>query len=295
MPPGYVKLKEIKPVLSDYVREVRIILSSSPIPDEKGIHDARVLLKKSRAAMKLIRSQITAKEFDSNYLAFREAGRLMRNWREITVFRRILKEFKKDDPDLFEHLTGNEKITSILRKQEHQSVTTSNIVYDVNQINDLLAKAYFRLRFISINITDQKLLWKELENTFNEVQRCYLTARNQPDPSNIHEFRKKAKDLLYQLYFFRPLKPRSVRYLEKRIDDITQSLGKFNDLAQLIRELGYNYSKNGGSDPFLDELIVMIRHEQDKYLSKMWAPAFKTFGPGRRLFDVPGIKVIVLS
>jgi predicted metal-dependent enzyme (double-stranded beta helix superfamily) len=45
----YVKLKEIKPVLAGYIRESQLLLKKSAVPDEKTVHDVRVLMKKSRA------------------------------------------------------------------------------------------------------------------------------------------------------------------------------------------------------------------------------------------------------
>ncbi len=52
----YVKLKPIKPALAGYIRESQILLKKSVIPDEKTVHDIRVLMKKSRALLKLVSS-----------------------------------------------------------------------------------------------------------------------------------------------------------------------------------------------------------------------------------------------
>jgi hypothetical protein len=57
MEPDYVKLKEIKPVLSGYIRASQALLKRSVLPDEKSIHDIRVLMKKSRALVQLTLSQ----------------------------------------------------------------------------------------------------------------------------------------------------------------------------------------------------------------------------------------------
>ena len=117
---------------------------------------------------------------------------------------------------------------------------------------------------------------------------CYLVARNAPSTANLHEFRKKAKDLLYQLSFFRPLKPQAVKNLEKRLEKITGNLGKFNDLSVLINELGYKYSRKAGNNADLDELVVIIRNEQDRYLMKMWPSAFRIFCPGKKFIELLG-------
>ena len=58
----YVKLKEIKPAIAGYIRESQALLKKSVIPDEKAVHDIRVLMKKSRALLKL-----TAPQLDETY------------------------------------------------------------------------------------------------------------------------------------------------------------------------------------------------------------------------------------
>ena len=97
-----------------------------------------------------------------------------------------------------------------------------------------------------------------MRNTFNTVSACFLKARNYPKKINLHEFRKKAKDFLYQLFFFRSLDPKSIGALEKRIEALGQNLGKYNDYAGLIKSLGYKYPSKENSRE-IDELIVIIR------------------------------------
>jgi CHAD domain-containing protein len=109
----------------------------------------------------------------------------------------------------------------------------------------------------------------------------------------LHEFRKRTKDFLYQLFFFRALNPKAIKSLEKRLDDMTQNLGKFNDLSVLVKMLGYKYNREE-PQPGLDELVLLIRKEQDRYLSKVWPAAYKIFSPGQRLTNVLGFKMLVI-
>jgi CHAD domain-containing protein len=125
------------------------------------------------------------------------------------------------------------------------------------------------------------------------VVDIYLTCRNYPRPDKLHEFRKKAKDFLYQLYFFRQLNPSAIKALEKKLDNLTQNLGRFNDLSQLVMALDYEYSVNK-NQPALDELVIRIREKQDIYLSKIWPAAYKIFCPGQKLVNVLGFKLLLI-
>ena len=289
MPEANFNLINIKPVLCGYITEAQQMLGPG-VPDEKVIHDVRVLMKKSRAAIRLLKAQTDEELFRREYSAFREVGRIMSGWRENSVHRKLLKDLRKRFPELFSRLRDNEKINLLSAINQIRNEPSPEMQKDLEKIILILHKSAFRIRFRVINNPDQKLVRGELENTFDNVSACFLKARNYTKAVNVHMFRKRIKDFLYQLYFFRPLNPKAIKSLEKRIDVLGQNLGKYNDYAVLIKSLGYNYP-SGENSSALDELIVIIRQEQDKYLSKIWPSAFRIFRPGKRLEDLTGFKV----
>jgi CHAD domain-containing protein len=289
----YVKLIEVKPELAGYVKEAEELLDSSVMPSDKIVHDVRVLMKKSRAAIRLVRTQSENEFYKREYLTFRETGRIMRSWRETSVTRKLLKELRKKYPDIFKHLGDNEKLNALMRKPEPATELHPAIRNDLEHIICQLKKSFFRIRFHSFNNIDPHLLLKELEETYLIVKDHYLKARNNIKTNNLHEFRKKAKTFLYQLYFFRPVKPKIVKDLETKLDYMTSQLGRYNDLAGLIKALNYKYP--GSADwPSMDELIIRIRQEQDKCLMKVWPIAFNIFCPGQKLQSILGFKLLVL-
>lgn len=289
----YVKLKDIKPALSGYIREAQALLRINTVPDEKAVHDIRVLMKKSRAVMRLIASQIDEDSFARNYNAFRDVGRIMCSLRETSVHRKTLKDLKKAYPAVFNMLKENEKLELLMKKPEENGEPAPEIRDDLDKINGLLEKAGYRIRFQKMDSFDPKIIIKELDLTYNNVINNYLKCRNMTKPANLHEFRKRSKDFLYQLYFFRPLNPVIVKGLEKKLDAMTQNLGKYNDLSQLILTLDYKF-RDPGNSPALNELIVVIREVQDRYLSKVWPTAYKVFCPGQKLVNVLGFRILMI-
>jgi CHAD domain-containing protein len=293
MVPDSILLGEIKPVLSGYLSEAVSMLDPGQIPNEKNVHDVRVLMKKSRALLKLLKGQVDETVFKREYSAYREAGRRMRYWRETSVHRKILKGFKKKKPEIFQNLTGNTFIDGLMEKTDkgdnQQEVSAENTISVIN----LLKKAIFRLRFINLSDLDPVKMLRQLESAYLAAGKCFLIARNDSRSVNIHDFRKKTKDLLYQLVFFRALKPKAVRALEKKLDSIGQNLGKYNDLAVLVETIGYKFNGPVSNPDSLDELIVDIKNEQDRYLSKVWPDASRIFCPGQKLFNLLGYKILV--
>jgi CHAD domain-containing protein len=294
MLPDAIKLGEIKSILGGYLSEAVSLLDPDQIPDEKSVHDVRVLMKKSKALLKLLKDQIDDTVFKREYAAYREVGRKMRYWRETSVQRKILKGFKKKKPGIFKDLAGMTLITNLLGKTEKGEIIESASKDNTDSIVILLKKAIFRLRFINLNNLDPVMMLKQLELTYLAAGKRFLIARNDSKPGNLHNLRKKTKDLLYQLTFFRAMKPKAIKSMEKKIDSIGQYLGKYNDLAVLIETIGYQFSAHGNNPDSLDELIVDIRNEQDRYLSKVWPEASKIFCPGQKLFNLLGYKVLVL-
>jgi CHAD domain-containing protein len=294
MPEDNLKLKEIKLALCGFISEAQLMLDPGVVPVEKVIHDVRVLMKKSRASIKLLKTQIDEESFNKEYLTFREVGRIMCTWRENSVHRKLLTDLKKRFPELFSRLKDNEMINLLLGTQQILNEPSPEMKEGLEKIIGLLHKSVYRLRFRSMNNLDQKLITVELEKTFDNVSSCFLKARNYTKNVNLHEFRKKTKDFLYQLTFFRSLDPKAIKSLEKRIEALGQNLGKYNDYAVLITSLSYTYP-SGENSSAIDELIVIIKQEQDRYLLKIWPSAFRIFRPGKKLANLPGFKVPVIN
>jgi CHAD domain-containing protein len=293
MEPDYVKLKEIKPALSGFIRASRALLKRSELPDEKAIHDVRVLMKKSRALVKLTISQQDNIYFDRNISSLKEVGTIMCSWRETSVQRKLLKSFQRKYPDIFFQLRENSRLTHLLEKNEPVTGSPEELKIALEKIDDLLSKTNYRVRFQSMKSADPQLLLKELDKSFTMIKDIYLLCRNNSKPALMHKFRKKAKDFLYQLVIFRPLNPPVVKALEKKLDSMTQNLGKFNDLTQIIKALGYSY-REGSNMPAMDELAVKFREAQDKHLSKVWPAAYHVFCPGQKLVNILGFKLLVI-
>lgn len=291
MEPDYVKLREIKPVLAGYISEALELLERAPVPDDKAVHDVRVLMKKSRAVMRLIVSQVSEDMYNRDYTAFRETGRLLCSLRETSVHRKTLRELKNNHARLFASLQDNEKLEALLKNPVIPESPSPEIRKNLLAINEMLKKAGYRLKFRTMGSPDTGLLLRELEKSYFIVQDKYLSARNNPKAASLHAFRKKAKDFLYQLWFFRPLNANTIKSLERKLDAMTQSLGKYNDLSQLISVLEYEYSSRRDV-PAMDELIIVIREAQDSYLSSVWPAAHKIFCPGKKLMNVLGLKNI---
>ena len=280
------QFREIKPALTGYIRDSLVLLNQLPVPDDDAIHDIRVMMKRQRATIKLVKPLLEEAAYQREYLAGREVGRILCSWREMSVLYKTAKALKKENKELFLKLWDNEKIQSLLRKPYSTWTTAGEQSKSVKEIRAQLNKAQYRVRFLNLKEPDISLLLEELGRNYLIAAKAYLDCRNDPRQKLLHEFRKKSKTLMYQLCYFRQLNQRAIKSLEKKLDYLTQNLGKYNDLAQIRDLIGYKYG-NPGNSVIMDELAVVIRDKQDKYLSKVWPSAYRIFAPGKHPGDFP--------
>src|SRR5690606_10274498 len=108
--------KDLKTSMAGYLSGSLTLLAARPVPDDSAIHDVRVLMKKHRAAIRLVRPLLDEDVFRREYLAGRETGRILSLWRESAVLRKTMKALKKENPELFVKLHDNTTVQDLLRK-----------------------------------------------------------------------------------------------------------------------------------------------------------------------------------
>ncbi len=270
------KADEIMISILVYISRSRSMLLQSDVPREKTVHRVRVLMKKSRAALKLLSPGLDVSVCDDLQNSLKEPGRSLRTLREASVHRRNLKKFLKRNPTVASRLIGNEKIAAVLNREENGVTEPEKAGTLCRDLSALLEKTAVMLRAQSLETISCKLLLYELERSFRNVMDYYLMSRNHMRSRNLHEYRKIAKDLLYQLTFFRNSGIAGIKQLEKRLKLITYLLGRYHDHAELIKKMSYKYP---GSDNnrAMDELVALIRAKQDKALAIILPASYKIF------------------
>ena len=277
--------KDLKTVMAGYLSGSLALLTGRPVPDDAAIHDVRVLMKKHRAAVRLVKPVLEEETFRREYLAGRETGRILSLWRESAVLRKTMKDLKKDNPELFIKLHDNKTVQDLLRKPYSTWDQAGELAKTVSEVTARLKKARYRLRFLALNEPDMLILLGELGMSHAAASAAYLACRNKPSAALLHRFRKKSKTFMYQLVFFRHLSPQPVRQLEKKLGTMTRNLGRYNDLVQIMTLTGYRLGALGNSAAD-DELAVVVRDRQDRFLAKVWPQAYRIFAPGLRVQDL---------
>ncbi|NMC40393.1 MAG: CHAD domain-containing protein, partial [Bacteroidales bacterium] len=126
-----LRIKEIKPALSGYLRESLLLLQGDQVPDDNAIHDIRVLMKKARAALKLLHPCLGDKVFNDEYKTYRDAARMLAAWRDLSVQRKTLRSIRKSNRKLFSRLKGYKPLDVIMNMEIQGAEGNLNILGNI--------------------------------------------------------------------------------------------------------------------------------------------------------------------
>jgi hypothetical protein len=175
----------------------------------------------------------------------------------------------------------------IFNKNFPGQADSASLRTEAERLCGLLTKSGARIRFMQFGEPDRNQLLDELRKTWHTASELYFICRSSHKPRKIHEFRKRAKDLQYQLSFLRHLNPGRVTKLVHRLERLTSRLGKHHDLEEL-RLLLDKMPGRQGDDQSIPELILKICDEQDLCLRDTWPGTYKIFCPGLNIDSLAG-------
>jgi CHAD domain-containing protein len=203
---------------------------------EEVVHDARKRFKKVRAVLRLARSGLGRTMTDRENARLRDAGRPLSEVRDAGVmleaFEELVERFGAPD-----HSEAVSKIRSALtdRKQE--------VVRRVLHEEKALAAVAAAVRDVRSDVKRWKVKgdeWDVLGRGLKRIYRggydAFLAASDDPTDENLHEWRKRVKDLWYALDILGPVRPGFTEGRGDQSHRLADALGDDHDLA-VLRQL----------------------------------------------------------
>ena len=194
------------------------------------IHDTRVTFKKLRALLRLSRVKDNAETFRHEDACFRDAGRRLSHVRDTTAMIEALDKLTKHYADQLEPDAFAELRKPFIRTRRKQQADK----------NEALAEAVRTLESARSRVAD----WPIEDDGFSSLREglkriykkgCTCMGRVQANPSveNLHEWRKRVKDLWYQVRLLKPLWPGMLKNLADEFGRLADCLSDDHDLAIL--------------------------------------------------------------
>ena len=203
-----------------------------------AIHGARKDLKKLRSVLRLIRRQLGEKAYRAQNRRFRDAGRLLSDTRDAEV--------KVETLDDLEERFGEEFPTAVaepwrrdLERERYAAAADAggDVAERVEEATAMIEAGRDELAAWDLGKDSWKLVEPGLLTAYADGREALAEVRDQPSDEGVHEWRKRAKDLWYQLRILKELWPEVLGETADQAHDLADRLGDHHDLAVLAADL----------------------------------------------------------
>jgi len=197
------------------------------------VHETRKHLKKTRAALRLVRKEIGRGLFREQDHCLRDVARLISDVRDAEVrlqtvrqFNRINKRRGENDYTNLEQMLQSELANFIGASAEWQTQAVAMLQYARASI-DHWALDHF----------SSKQLCRTVQVRYRRARRALVRATANPTAENFHVFRTEIKTLWYQVRILRPINPVVLKNLGEDLGTLGDLLGRAHDLNFLGERL----------------------------------------------------------
>jgi len=240
----------------------RIDKSIFDISKENGvssedIHDSRKNFKKIRTVLRLVRSKLGIDLYQSENSFYRDAGRTLSALRDSTVliftFDKLIKNLDYD----YEKLDFSSFKDFLVNRHEQISSSTASTDGIISTLSPELILARSRIFDYPFSGDNFKLIYYDLQRIYEKGQTQMIKVLEEAIKENVHEWRKRVKDLWYSIRILSNIWSEIMSPLVDMLGKLSDILGDANDLFLLKQEILTNEDKFQ-SDFHTKELIVFI-------------------------------------
>jgi CHAD domain-containing protein len=228
----------------------------------EAIHCARKDIKRVRAVLRLVRTGIKKKQFRRVSKHLRQAANSLAAPRDayvkISALKNLAHHFKGQlSSDAFRHIRAD------LRDAFDEEMKRFAKKRTIKAVQHRLRRVGKELGRLKIEEKGWKVLGRGLSDTYSSGQHAYRAALKDLMPDNFHEWRKRAKDLWYQVTLMQPIWPEQMEATAKELESLGESLGDDHDLF-MLRQAIREQSRNQARDRELEALGGLIEQRQDE-------------------------------
>lgn len=226
-----------------------------------AIHGARKDLKKARAALRTVRTDLGRKPFKGENRRLRDAARTLAASRDAEVKLATL-EALAEGADTGAP-PGPLRIWHDALALERDRVTRGDSGASADpDLDAQIAAATWAIEAslaavpaLNLKHDGWRLLEPGLDRAYREGRAGLALVRDKPSPDNVHDWRKRVKDLWYQLRLLEGAWPGQLVATAGEVHELTELLGDHHDLAVLREDLAGRPEVGSGHAAVFEELI----------------------------------------
>jgi CHAD domain-containing protein len=199
----------------------------------EAIHEARKDVKKIRSALRLVRHEIDDDVWRRENDRYRDFGRTLSSFRDAEILVEALdglaERFGPEAEGRFD------KLRDQLEQENHSSHDDGSVERAMAEAAAGLAAARNEIELLPLNGDGWHLIGPGLHRTYRRGRKRLRTVEEEANVTNLHELRKRVKDLWYQLRLIRG-DSEMLDALADHAHDLSDHLGDDHDLA-LLRDV----------------------------------------------------------
>jgi CHAD domain-containing protein len=225
----------VRRIVSEQLTQSVQVLGTPEDSLEQAVHEARRCIKRTRSALRLVKFTIPNAYAQEN-CRLRNVGRSLSELRDSHALIKTLEELEKQGPPGGSRHRSFAKAHNFLEtreKQITQAMQEGGMENSIAQLN----QALIRLDRLTFTKVDLPGISKSLYKSVKRGMKAFAAAEDDGEPEKFHEWRKRAKDLRYQLSLLSELSPHLKQY-SKSAKKLEQLLGDDHNLAVLTDLLG---------------------------------------------------------
>jgi CHAD domain-containing protein len=201
-----------------------------------AIHETRKDLKKARAVLRLVRTRLDDDVYRRDNAGLRDAGRALARSRDA--------EAKVGTIEALEERFGDELPSGIGSLKERLDAERDAVATASADPGSAVRRAIEEIEAVresadswSFSKSGWKLLEPGVERSYARGRNRFDDVRGEPSPENIHEWRKRVKDLWYDLRLLRSSWPKVMGEMGDGAHELSDLLGDHHDLTVLAEDV----------------------------------------------------------
>ena len=209
----------------------------------EDVHETRKNFKKIRTVYRLIRLNLGEEKYKYENSFFRDSGRVLSDLRDSTVlihtFDKLLEsseiEMSNFDFSIFKNF--------LIEKHKNISASKHKKSQVINSLSTDLLLARSRVFDWPMSGDNFKIIRKNLRRIYEKGQSAMYAVFSEAIKENVHEWRKRVKDLWYSMRILNNLWPEIMSPLVNLLGKLSDILGDTNDLFLLKERIIANQNK----------------------------------------------------
>jgi CHAD domain-containing protein len=275
--------KGVRRIVCKRIDKALETISEARAVSDHAVHETRKRFKEIRGTLRLVRDELGEKNFRRENTTFRDAGRPLSALRDAKVLVDTLDQ-------LIAHFDGRVKPASVSSLKRVLIDRRRKMRKQVLGRDHTVSGIVRRIRAAKKRVEDwplKKRGWKAikggLRTVYRQGRRAMQKALSDTCDETLHEWRKRTKDLRYEVELLQALWPEMIEPLAGQAHRLTDLLGEDHDLA-VLREIAQEEGDNGTE---IDrELLFALIDERRASLQK------EAFELGGKLYEERALEFV---